>query len=80
MNLNEAYAAVESIRQASPDVDRLRNACVKHRKIFAVHPQLIQMLPQNARDILLSSPESEQDDSLRVTTPAEIDRFYGKAV
>lgn len=69
--------AITEIRSATPA--HMQFLCRRHRTLFAVFPSALNSIPEAARNILLSFPVEEVDpnmDTIPVTTPMEIAKFY----
>ena len=70
--------AVSQIRRSAKNSRKLQDACGRYQHIFAVYPQTLDMLPMNAKNVLLSHESSEEELShaISITTPDELQKFY----
>lgn len=70
--------AVTQIRRTAKNSQKLKDACGRYQDIFAVYPQTLDMLPMNAKNVLLSHENTEEELShaIPITTPDELQKFY----
>lgn len=70
--------AVRQISRSAKNSRKLQMACGRYQHVFAVYPQTLDMLPLDAKNVLLSHEHAEEElwRAIPITTPDELQKFY----